>query len=85
MRPGQAGELIELEERLERSLHYQKLCEARILQLYPGHALPITQELLDEYESLPPPPPVEVNVSQVRHRRPAALIVHRAHTSIHAP
>ena len=64
----QARRLVEQQQQLLAALAYGQLCERRVLQLSPGHALPLTAEMLDE-EVMPrqvPAPTLRVEAVEER-------------------
>ena len=59
----QARRLVEQQQQLQAALAYGKLCEQRIAQLLPGHALPLTPDAVqpsaEPSAPLVPPEPAE--------------------------
>jgi hypothetical protein len=53
----QARRLVEQQQQLQCALAYGKLCERRILQLQPDHALPLTAEHIKQQQEEPRPRP----------------------------
>ena len=53
----QARRLVEQQQQLQCALAYGKLCERRILQLQPDHALPLTAEYIKQQQQEPRPRP----------------------------